>query len=300
MNRFKILVTKTIIMSLLICLIFDKKTYALDQPTLNVLIELKNQFKDSNMVVVPIPVSTIIDDLRLDPNPENSSQVKLNKSIARSLDTVNIKVADCSEEIAKHIDEDLYFKSDSHWQSRGAYYAYKKFCEVIGEECPPIDSYRRVVLNDKYVGDLYKNTNRKVNPNVSDELVVYISSISNIMTIYNNNNVKTITGLPCINEYKKSYFGIYMGGSGYYTEIEAFNDKTKTALVIKDSFGFPFVPYLVSNYDIIYVMDARFVDFKLKEKMKNIRIDDLIVVNANYGLNKNAFTKHMNKLLDDE
>ena len=296
-NKSKKNMTKFLIICLLICFTFNKNTYAMDQVTFKTLVELKNQFKDSNMIIIPIPNSVIINEL----NDESVKygQVEINKSIEKAFANTNIKVVDCCDEIIKHIDENLYFKSDSHWQSRGAYYAYKKFCEEIGEECPSLDSYRKVTLNEKFVGDLYKNTDKKVNGGVSDELVAYISSVSNIMTIYDNNNEKIMTGMPCINEYKKTYFGAFLGGSGYYTEIEAFNDKTKTALVIKDSFGFPFIPYLVSNYDIIYVLDPRFADFNLKEKMKDIRIDDIIVINVNYAFTYNGFSKYMQKLLAD-
>ena len=302
MKKFKLknLILKLLIISILTCFIFSEKSFAINDDGVRLLMELREQFKDSDMYVIPIPTSGIIRELSTDSDLNYIGQINMNHMIEERLSDTDIKVVNCCDEIINHIDENIYFKSDSHWQSRGAYYAYKKFLEVKGEECPPLDSYREVVLNENFVGDLYRNTYNAVNDGSSDKLIAYVSTISNIMTIYDNSNRIIKTGVPCINEYQKSYFMAFLDGTGLYTEIEAFNDKTKIALVIKDSFGFPFVPYLVANYDKIYVVDPRFIDYNLKEKMKNVKVDDLIIVNVNYLFRTKIFKECMERMLKED
>ena len=53
---------------------------------------------------------------------------------------------DAYSEIARHTDEYEYFRTDHHWTARGAYYAYKAFCESAGLTCTPLDSSKAASL----------------------------------------------------------------------------------------------------------------------------------------------------------
>ena len=73
---------------------------------------------------------------------------------------------DAYSEIARHTDEYEYFRTDHHWTARGAYYAYKAFCESAGLTCTPLDSFQSGKLDD-FVGSMYRYTqseNLKKNP----------------------------------------------------------------------------------------------------------------------------------------
>lgn len=64
---------------------------------------------------------------------------------------------DAYNEIARHTDEYEYFRTDHHWTARGAYYAYKAFCESAGLTCTPLDSFQSGKLDD-FVGSMYRYT----------------------------------------------------------------------------------------------------------------------------------------------
>lgn len=64
---------------------------------------------------------------------------------------------DAYSEIARHTDEYEYFRTDHHWTARGAYYAYKAFCESAGLTCTPLDSFQSGKLDD-FVGSMYRYT----------------------------------------------------------------------------------------------------------------------------------------------
>ena len=289
--------SKIIIISMLFFTAYNTFTYASITDSLNLLVELNNQFKDSNLVIVPVPTSLIISETNNNQNHKYSSQVSLNDRLELMFTKANLKVSNCCDEIIRHKDEYLYFRSDSHWQSRGAYYAYKEFCKTMGYNCAPLESYNEVIINDKYLGDKFKDTSLNVMDDNYDELIAYISSVSNTMTIYDNKNRIIKTAESCINEKHKTYFGVFLEGTGNFTEIVTSNESKKTAVVIKDSFGFPFIPYLVSNYSKIYVIDPRYTSINIKNKMKNIKVDDIIVVCANYLFNNQSFAEGMYNML---
>ena len=248
-------------------------------------------FPNSNMTIIPVPMSQImIEDIK-DLNNPLASQSEFVDKMKKQVEGTNIKIIDVCDTFIKHKNEYLYFKYDHHWQSLGAYYAYKDFCETIGLKCDNINKYRKVVLNETYRGGAYKKIipdDKSIEP-YSDVLTAYIASVSNVMKIYDESNRIISNGKPCINEQQNAYWGVFLAGDHPYTEITAKNDKKRTALVIKDSFGCAFVPYLVSNYDEIYVVDPRFANFDIVEKMKGKNIDDIIVVCANYTFAQPTF-----------
>ena len=319
-KKFYNRISKVIIVSILICLVLkcdmnlfaatagDKylngyiiynnalysKAYYNDEKSeysFNGLKSINLLFKDSNMTIIPVPMSQImIEDVK-NLYIQLASQSEFVDKMKKHIEGTNIKIIDVCDTFTKHKNEYLYFKYDHHWQSLGAYYAYKEYCKERNLKCDDIDKYRKVVLNETYRGGAYKKIvpdDKSIEP-YSDVLTAYIASVSNVMKIYDKSNRAISDGRPCINEQQNAYWGVFISGDHPYTEITAKNGKKRTALVIKDSFGCAFVPYLVSNYDKIYVVDPRFANFDIVEKMEGKNIDDIIVVCANYAFAQPTF-----------
>ena len=272
----------------------DKSRYSF-----NGLKSIKLFFPKSTMSIIPVPMSQImIEDVKNLNNPLSSQSQFIDK-MRQEVEGTNIKIIDVCDTFLKHKNEYLYCKYDHHWQSLGAYYAYKDFCEENGLECDDISEYRKVVLNENYRGGAYKKIviHDKSIEEYGDVLTAYIASVSNVMKIYDESNRIISNGKPCINEKQNAYWGAYLTGDHPWTVIDSKIDKNKTALVIKDSFGCCFVPYLVSNYNKVYVVDPRFASFNIVEKMKGIKIDDIIVVCANYTLGQANFYNGIENIL---
>ena len=266
----------------------------------NTIIILNSYFPKSTMTVIPAPMSQImIEDVK-NLNNKLASQSEYAYKMKKQVEGTNIKIIDVCDTFKKHKDEYLYFKYDHHWQSLGAYYAYKDFCKENNLQCDDINVYRKKVLSKNYRGGAFKNviTEDQSIKGMSDVFTVYIASVSNAMKIYDNSGNAISSGAPCINENGNEYWRVFISGDNPYTEITANNGKKRTALVIKDSFGCAFVPYLVSNYDEIYVVDPRFSTFDIVEKMKDKIIDDIIVVCANYTFGQDVFIAGMLKILN--
>ena len=256
-------------------------------------------FPKSTMTIIPVPMSQLMIEDVSEIHSQLASQSEYVEKMKEHIKDTNIKIIDLCDTFINHKDEYIYFKYDHHWQSIGAYYAYKEFCKANNLECDDIDEYRKVVLNKTYRGGAYKKIlpDDKSIEGYSDVLTAYIASVSNVMKIYNASNHLISNGKPCINEEHNAYWGIFLSGDNPYVEISSKISKKRTALVIKDSFGCAFVPFLVSNYDEIYVVDPRFASFDLVEKMKNKNIYDIIVVSANYTFGQPTFYNGLANLL---
>ena len=264
---------------------------------LKVLEKYKMTFNNARTSLVVAPTSTIMlyGNKKFGYNTYNqNAMVKL--MIERSESDINI-VNSC-ENILKHRDEYIYFKYDHHWTNRGAYYAYEKLCESIGEYAPALSEMEEVVLNEAWEGSAYAYTNDIRLYGKTDQVIAYISTRSNVLKVILDNGEERIDHTGAIRRKFISY-SAFISGDNPYAEINVpSNPQDKNALVIKDSFGCAFVPYLVNNYGNIYVIDPRHTNFDIVEKLKDKNIVDIIAVLALYDVSKQSFIDKVEEMLD--
>jgi hypothetical protein len=74
-------------------------------------------------------------------------------------------------------------------------------------------------------------------------------------------------------------YSAFIGSDQPYSVIENL-DKTdgETCLVIKDSFGNAFVPFLIPHYKTIHIIDPRHYESTLSEFSESKKIDDIIFI----------------------
>ena len=263
---------------------------------LEVLDKYKKKFNNVRTSLVIAPTSSILlyGNTNFGSNSFDQSSM-INSLIKNS--NYDINIVNPVKMILDHRDEYLYFKYDHHWTNRGAYYAYKKFCESINEFAPALSDMRETILNSAWEGSAYNYTNDMRLYGKTDEVIAYISTRSNVMTITMENGEEKTDYSGAIRKGFISY-SAFISGDNPFVEINVpSNDSNKCALVIKDSFGCAFVPYLVNNYGNIYVVDPRHTKFNVYEKLKDKNIVDIIAVVALYDVSQKAFTENVENMI---
>lgn len=264
---------------------------------LKVLEKYKKTFNNARTSLVIAPTSTILlyGNKNFGYSAYNQNAM-VNKLIESSDYDINI-VNPCKE-ILDHRNEYIYFKYDHHWTNRGAYYAYKKMCESLGEYAPALSSMSEIVLNEAWVGSAYDYTNDIRLYGKTDQVIAYISTRSNVLKVTLDNGEERIDHTGAIRRRFVGY-SAFISGDNPFTEINVpSNNQDKCALVIKDSFGCAFVPYLVNNYGNIYVIDPRHTNFNIVEKLKDKNIVDIIAVLTLYDVSKKSFIDKVEEMLD--
>jgi hypothetical protein len=237
----------------------------------------KKLFGDKTRVsVVVAPVSAMVVD-----NEEVRSKIEdqdeMIQKIGAHMDS-NINFVNPYAEMYEHHNEYLFFKSDHHWTQRGAYYAYKTFCESIGDEVTPLDDFNYEIRNDSYSGSLYSWTNDARVKNFIDFIEVFEPTKSHTMTVTSSTGA-TYSYDTSIVPTNKTYV-TFIAGDNPYTVINVpDNPQDKSILVLKDSFGNAFVPFLCQNYGNIIVVDVRYSNFNIYEQLKDYGLSDILFVN---------------------
>ena len=182
---------------------------------------------------------------------------------------------DIRETLRSHQEEYIYYRTDHHWTSLGAYYAYVQWALEMGMVPYAETEFQKIMATDAFLGTLHSRVNTKVKP---DE--IYLYNMKNPMDYRITYNMET-TGTSLYDESKlkgKDKYSVFMGGNNSLVEVETKNHTGRKLLVIKDSFAHSFVPFAANHYDTTYMVDLRYYNGKLSDLMEEKGITDVLVL----------------------
>ena len=179
--------------------------------------------------------------------------------------------------LADHKDEYIYYRTDHHWTTLGAYFAYSQLCDLLGLTPFDLDSHQAVEIPDFY-GTFYS---RARTWNAQPDTLTYYD-LDNPMTIY----TVTGAGMPDAGETTGLYdlaklgvydkYAVFLHGNNGLSRVEG--DGEGRILVIKDSYANSLVPFLTANYAEIDVVDLRNYNYGLDTLIADNDYDQILVL----------------------
>ena len=198
-----------------------------------------------------------------------------------SIESDDVKTVDTIKTLREHNDEYLYFRTDHHWTQLAAYYVYQNFCKVKGIEAHDLTYYDKKEFKN-FLGTFYStlgNSNMEANPDTVD---AYVPKGTNDMTFWDTDgkewNWNVIYDVD--SWASSSKYMTFIGGDRPMEVIE--NPQIKdgsSCVVLKESYGNCFVPFLVDHYQTVYVLDYRYTTVNVLDFVKEKQADDLIIIN---------------------
>ena len=194
------------------------------------------------------------------------------------------------EVLAAHDTEYLFFRTDHHWTQRGAYYAYAEFAESVGLTPTPLENLTYAVRNDDYHGSMYQWTMDERVKTFSDQVEAWYPTKAHSMVTVTPEG-ETISYDSSIVSVNNTYVTFIAGDNKYTVITVPDNPQDMTCLVLKDSFGNAFVPFLCEHYGTIVVVDPRYADENIYEKYAGMNFRDIIFVNNIEAANSYVWSK---------
>ena len=195
--------------------------------------------------------------------------------------------------LSAHKDEYLYFRTDHHWTARGAYYAYTAYCKSAGLTAHPLDYYERLEF-EGFLGTLYSHTKAPALQKNPDVLEAFVPQGSNNLYVHTADGERQkFTGGVVRKDTDRFYpaaaskYNCFLTSDNplgteqsYYCSIENPNIQDGSAVVlVKESFGNCFAPFLVDHYQYVYIIDYRYFDGDLTQFVTEKGARDVIFLN---------------------
>ena len=177
--------------------------------------------------------------------------------------------------------EQIYYKTDHHWTTLGAFYAYGEIARAFELEAPLEFGAVSNVENasGEFFGTTWSNAGMKwVKPDnlqyyrFSGDEFDYKTTIADTGKSFNGFYDRTYLSV-------KDKYSSFLGGNNGRVDVQNIKETGREKLlIIKDSFAHSVAPFLAYNYDLV-IIDPRYYKEPIKKIVVEERIDRVLILN---------------------
>lgn len=237
------------------------------------LVKTINDFrKNTNITTyfLLIPNSIYINQEKLPDFAETFNQEKVIKNAYDM--TNNIKTINVVDVLKENNDKYIFFKTDHHMTSDGAYLVYLEFCKEANIK--PITEYSKEEITNSFLGSF--DSKAQVINQEKDKIVVYKNSnnTEGITACYDTEVTDSIFNKEYLD--KKDKYSYFLNGNNAKVTIKTKQKNGKKLLVIKDSYAHIMAQFFCQNYEEIHFLDPRYYKNSIEEYAKENQITETI------------------------
>ncbi|WP_302699317.1 DHHW family protein [Clostridium sp. 29_15] len=268
-------------------IIFGKENYLFKKFTtfndemlennLNSIITFTNNYnKEVDFFIIPNSYA-VYDELtpRYLPLVDQLSLINSINSYLSLKSNDHINTINVAEELLKNKDDYIYYKTDHHWTSYGAYLAYLTYMDYLGLEIVDINNLEKITINN-FLGTYY---NRSKYFKADSDFITYY----NILGLHIEIDGKEQLSLMDLDKFKVSdKYSAFLWGNNGLTKVinENISEERKgsSILIFKDSYANSFIQFLSYNYEIIDIIDLRYFKESIRNFMKDKDYNEILIM----------------------
>lgn len=154
----------------------------------------------------------------------------------------------------------LYYHTDHHWTTHGAYVGYQAYCNAAGLSPIPEADFQKTCVTTDFHGTIFSKLHDSTVP--GDAITLYEYPANQLTVSYPDTGEVTDTLYNRDYLTQKDKYSMFLNNLHPLVEItNASADSDRQLVLIKDSYANSMVPFLVHHYQKIYVFDTRYYRF---------------------------------------
>lgn len=194
------------------------------------------------------------------------------------------------ETLVQHKEEGIYYHTDHHWTTLGAYYGYERWCKESGITPVALSDMEQTLLTKDFLGTISSKINFAMK---ADEMYRFEPEGADYTAAYMNREEENTLYDEEALKIKDKYAYFLKGNNGIVTITNHSMEEGETLLVVKDSYANCFLPMIASHYKTVYVVDLRYYSNLLSESVAEWEIDDLLIL---YNVNSFATDTYVQRM----
>lgn len=244
---------------------------ALDR-NLKAIDSFRGKYSELNMVMTVVPNAVTILNEKLPGNAPVRNQLEDLSYIKNHIHGVNF--VDVTGTLVIHNDEQLYYRTDHHWTSRAASFAYATIAEALEIPAPEQETYRVYPVSDSFQGTLSSRSGSHKAVDVVevfapqtevDYCVTYPDSSEPVGSMYKR---EALEG--------KDHYTVFFGGNYSRVDITTTASTGRSLLLFKDSYANCMVQFLYPYFERIIMIDPRYYYDNLETAIRTEGITDVL------------------------
>lgn len=225
------------------------------------------------MMLVPDAANVLNHSLPSLAKPEDQTQMfsMVRKDLGDSVEWIDV-----STELNKHKTEKIYYKTDHHWTTLGAFYAFQAAAPSLGIEGDLSGKYVSYAVSDSFNGMLASKSG--VNLGEKEQIDIYVPTEedTDLIVDYVDEGKRSTSLYDSSKLKEKDQYTVFLGVNSSLLDIRTVSTSTKRLLLVKDSFANSFIPFLTPYYREIVVVDPRYYSGTINDLMDSYRISEVL------------------------
>lgn len=176
-----------------------------------------------------------------------------------------VSTIDCLSYLSGHKSDYVFYRTDHHWTSLGAYYAYCAAAKALGYSSYGLNSFNIETASSSFRGTLYSKTlDNSITPDTIDYYFLASGEPTVKMTVFDGQKETVYDSLYVRSFLEvKDKYSSFTGSNAPIVTIETNVDNGKNLLLVKDSYAHSLVPFLSKHYSKITMVDMRYLNTDL-------------------------------------
>ena len=158
-----------------------------------------------------------------------------------------------------HAGEYVYYRTDHHWTTLGAYYGYAAIAEAMGLTPAPLSDFDRRTASLTFYGTTWSTAGASwIDPDTM-EFFRFDGDEAYVTSVLDAGKERSFPSFYDTDYLlKKDKYSTFIGGNNALVTVTKDGDADReTLLLFKDSFAHAAVPFLAQHYDLV-IVDLRY------------------------------------------
>jgi hypothetical protein len=184
---------------------------------------------------------------------------------------------DVSPALAAHSDDYIFYATDHHWTSLGAFYAYNAWRGQNGLPARSFEDYDTEFLSSEFYGTTYSKASLyMVAPDI---ITAFYPKDTGVLNVDYNMGEKVTDSF-----YERSYldvkdkYSVFLNANQSLVRIKTGHTNGKKLFLVKDSYANTFAQFLLSDYEEILVADLRFFKTSIYDFIAENGVTDIMIL----------------------
>lgn len=176
------------------------------------------------------------------------------EAMAETLRRYSLNTLTILDALQSYGGEYIYYRTDHHWTSLGAYYAYCAWRESNGLPARPLSYWTEEIMHSRFYGTTW---NKVPLPGIPADTITAYYRGANRKVVYNFGSYKTNSIYETSFLAGKDPYGVFFNSNQALTVVDG-GGETGKLLIIKDSFANTFAQFVLEDYAEVHMIDLRF------------------------------------------
>lgn len=238
--------------------------------------DFADKLQNTTVYAMVAPTSIAIYPNKLPKYAYTAHQLTAITAIRDQLDK-SIHWIDVYQPLKEAKDQSIYYKTDHHWTTNGAFIAYQAAAQAMGIEPYTNDAFTIQTVSKDFFGTYDAKANDFTTK--PDEIDVFLPKFDVTYSVEFGDDTPTMDSLyewDSLNT--RDQYALFLNGNHGKTIVHSSINNGRKLLVVKDSYAHALVPFLANHFEEIHLIDLRYTHEDLAGYMEQEGIQDVLVL----------------------